>query len=182
LTASGEQPDVQRTARLELVPGSPELLRAELRGRDALAAVLGADVPASWPPELYDADAIGWMLARLEQDAAYLQWGFRYFVLRDDARRVAVGAGGYKGPPGDAREVEIGYSVLPEFRRRGFAREASAALVEHAFASGRVDRVIAETLPELTPSIGVLESLGFTLVSDGSEPGVIRFALARGAP
>ena len=42
-----------------------------------------------------------------------------------------------------------------------------------------VQRVIAETLPELTPSIGVLGKCGFRFIGDGAEPGVIRFELTR---
>ena len=41
--------------------------------------------------------------------------------------------------------------------------------------------MIAETLPELTPSIGVLRKGGFALIGEGSEPGVIRFELTRAA-
>ncbi|HCU11539.1 MAG TPA: hypothetical protein DGB72_05365 [Gemmatimonadetes bacterium] len=40
---------------------------------------------------------------------------------------------------------------------------------------------IAETLPELEGSIGVLRKCGFTLIDGGSEPGVIRFELDRAA-
>lgn len=36
-------------------------------------------------------------------------------------------------------------------------------------------RVIAETLPELLPSIGVLEKTGFEQIDGGSEPGVLRY-------
>jgi RimJ/RimL family protein N-acetyltransferase len=42
-----------------------------------------------------------------------------------------------------------------------------------------VRRVIAETLPELAGSIGVLRRCGFRLLGEGSEPGVIRFELRR---
>jgi RimJ/RimL family protein N-acetyltransferase len=47
--------------------------------------------------------------------------------------------------------------------------------VEQAFMAPGVTCVIAETLPGLVPSIGVLEKLGFSLIGDGSEPGVIRY-------
>ena len=40
-------------------------------------------------------------------------------------------------------------------------------------------RIIAETLLDLTPSIGVLEKTGFALVGEGSEDGVIRFQRKR---
>jgi RimJ/RimL family protein N-acetyltransferase len=52
-------------------------------------------------------------------------------------------------------------------------------LIGRAFAFPDVRRVIAETLPELTPSIGVLRKCGFRFIGEGSEPGVIRFAITR---
>lgn len=54
-------------------------------------------------------------------------------------------------------------------------------LFARAFSSPTVRRVIAETLPELEGSIGVLRKYGFTLIDGGSEPGVIRFELDRAA-
>jgi RimJ/RimL family protein N-acetyltransferase len=48
-----------------------------------------------------------------------------------------------------------------------------------AFALPAVRRVIAETLPELAPSIGVMRKCGFRLIGEGSRPGVIRFELLR---
>jgi RimJ/RimL family protein N-acetyltransferase len=102
-----------------------------------------------------------------------------YVVLPGEAREL-IGVAGYKGPPGDDGAVEVGYGILGEHRRRGYASEATAALVARAFDDPRVTRVIAETLPELAPSIGVLHKLGFTLEEGaGSEPGVIRFTLPR---
>src|SRR4051812_27747007 len=47
-----------RSARLLLVPAREEDLVAELAGHDALARSLGVSVPAEWPPEFYDDDAI----------------------------------------------------------------------------------------------------------------------------
>jgi [ribosomal protein S5]-alanine N-acetyltransferase len=44
-----------------------------------------------------------------------------------------------------------------------------------------VTRVLAETLPELAGSTGVLRKRGFVFLGAGSEPGVIRFELTRSA-
>ena len=169
------------TQRLTLVPGTPELGRAELRSLAELAALLGARVPAGWPPELYDTAAIEYSVAQLEGDPEQAGWSFYYFILCDrrGAEPVLVGAGGYKGKPSAEGTVEIGYSIVAEYQRRGLATEAAAALVAHAFRDARVSRVIAETLPGLAPSIGVLRKNGFRLIGDGSEPGVIRFELTR---
>jgi RimJ/RimL family protein N-acetyltransferase len=100
--------------------------------------------------------------------------------LRAAANDTLIGAGGYKGPPADGC-VEIGYSIVPEYQRQGFASEAAGGLVAHAFSHQGVERVRGETLPDLVGSVGVLRKCGFTLVGDGSEPGVVRFELTRAA-
>jgi hypothetical protein len=53
---------VIHTARLDLIVAAEEQLRAELEGPSALAASLACDVPASWPPEFYDEDAVRYSL------------------------------------------------------------------------------------------------------------------------
>ena len=169
------------TARLELVAATPDLTRAALEGGVALAARLGAEVPPSWPPIYLDAPALEFMLARLEQGPVQTGWWF-YFALRVDSggRRLLIGGVGYKGPPSPDGTVEVGYGIVSEHQRRGYASEAVRGLIAHAFARADVRRVIAETLPELKPSIGVLRRCGFRLIGSGSEPGVIRFELTRG--
>ena len=68
--------------------------------------------------------------------------------------------------------------------RRGKATEYATATVggpdSTALPVGaRVTRAIAETLPELAPSIGVLRKCGFRQIDGGSEPGVVCFELTR---
>ena len=103
-------------------------------------------------------------------------WWLHYLVVTDAARPTLVGTAGYKGPPFEG-VVEIGYSIVPSWRRRGLATEACEALVEAAWRRG-ADAVLAHTLPELEPSIGVLRKLGFA-PSETPEPGVLAFVLRR---
>lgn len=174
---------ILRTERLEMVGCTPELLHADGEGNEQLAARLRTRVPTEWPPELYDDDARRWTLDRVESQPESEGW-WTYYLVRDPGTedgRELVGLAGYKGPPSDDGTVEVGYGVLPSHQRVGYATEATAALVRRAFSFPQVTRVIAETLPELAPSIGVLEKSGFTLLEgEGSEPGVIRFELRRG--
>ena len=79
----------------------------------------------------------------------------------------------------DDGTVEVGYGIVSDQHRRGYASEAARALVGHAFARPAVRRVIAETYPELIGSIGVLRRCGFRHIGEGSEPGVIRYELTR---
>jgi ribosomal-protein-alanine N-acetyltransferase len=172
-----------RTPRLRLVRSTPVHLRAELESTAALTDALGLSVAASWPPDpQYDADAIRWSLRWLEAHPNETQWGFYYIVETETAQ--VIGAGGYKGAPDDTGTVEIGYSIVPERRRRGFAREAVDGWVAHAFADARVRRVIAHTLTELAASIAVLRSAGFSFVgagTDSQEPAAVQYALTREA-
>ncbi len=169
------------TPRLELLPATPEMLRAALAGPEALRDTLRAEVPATWPPEYLDPPALEWVLARLAEHPHQAEW-WMYLVVRRGAggQRTLIGSAGYKGPPSSDGTVEVGYGIVSDHRRQGLASEATAALVERAFADARVQRVIAETLPELVGSIGVLHRCGFRQLGPGSEPGVIRFERRRG--
>jgi [ribosomal protein S5]-alanine N-acetyltransferase len=170
------------TERLELIPATVALARAALDGDVALAARLGVVVPATWPPEFLDPPALEFTLDRLTEGAHQAGWWLHFVVLARGAHgRTLIGSAGYKGPPSPDGTVEVGYGIVPDHQRQGYASETVRALLEHAFAVPAVHRVIAETFPELTPSIGVLRNCGFRLVGDGSEPGVIRFEITRAA-
>lgn len=172
------------TERLQLLPATVDALKAELESREGLARVLDVDVPESWPPELYDADATRWILNAMEAAGGIpTPWGMYYMTTgTNGARPALVGIVGYKGEPNEWGNVEIGYGVVPERRRAGFATEATRRLVERAFEDPRVQGVVAHTLPELLPSIGVLEKNGFRLTGEGNDPGeptAIRYELSR---
>jgi ribosomal-protein-alanine N-acetyltransferase len=179
---------VLRTTRLLLIPATPATLAAELASPAALGESLGVGVSESWPPELYDADAVRWTLRALEEGRCPPDWCLYYIGERAEVggagQATLIGVGGFKGGPTDEGVVEIGYGVVPESRRRGYAREAVDAFVGWAFADSRVSRVTAHTLPSLAPSIGVLTSAGFTYVgphADAGEPDAIQYELTRGA-
>jgi len=168
------------TKRLELVPATPASTRAALEGEPALAASLGVFVPATWPPEFLDPPSLEFTVRRLTEGPEQAGWWLHFVVLAHGvAARTLIGSAGYKGPPSPDGTVEVGYGIVSDHQRQGYASEAVRGLLAHAFAVPAVRRVIAETLPELTPSIGVLRKCGFLLVGQGSVPGVIRFELTR---
>jgi RimJ/RimL family protein N-acetyltransferase len=93
--------------------------------------------------------------------------------------------GGFKGAPDEAGSIELGYGILPEHQRHGYATEAVRGWIDFAFASPQVRTVVGQTLPRLTASIRVLEKAGFRYVGAGSDPSapagerVIRYELSR---
>jgi RimJ/RimL family protein N-acetyltransferase len=151
------------------------LIDAELESAAGLAELLDAVAPADWPPEHHDGETLRFWSDQLSRTGA-AGWWLHYLVLRDADLRTLVGTASYKGPPVD-RTVEIGYSIVPSWQRRGLATEASRALIEAAWRRG-AEVVVAHTLPHLTPSIRVLEKLGFA-ASESPEPGVLAFTLRR---
>jgi RimJ/RimL family protein N-acetyltransferase len=163
------------TRRLRLAPATDAMIAAELEGPDRLAEVLGAVVPPDWPPRHHDVDTLAFWRDALRQPCSDGWW--LHYVLRTEANRTTlVGSVGYKGPPSDG-VVEIGYSVVPSWQRRGLATEACRALIESAWRR-RAEVVVAHTLEGLEPSIGVLRKLGFAAV-DSQKHGELAFALRR---
>jgi [ribosomal protein S5]-alanine N-acetyltransferase len=165
------------TERLELVPATRETILAALDGNDALGVSLGVSVPPTWPPEFLDPASLEFILERVEAQSAW--WLYFVILPHDRAGRTLIGSAGYKGEPSDDGTVEVGYGIVRDQHRQGYASEAAGGLIRRAFAAAEVTRVVAETLPELAGSIGVLRKCGFRLTGDGSEPGVIRFELTR---
>jgi RimJ/RimL family protein N-acetyltransferase len=166
------------TPRLALIAATPEMVKAEIHDRALLSSLLEAEVPANWPPEFNDLQTMSFTLRQLEGRPEQIGWWMWYFIKRAEGETksasILIGNGGFKGQLDSQGCVEVGYAVLPEFQRQGYGSEALAALVKWAFTQG-AQSVIAETLPELVASIGLLEKNGFVFVGEGSEEGVIRY-------
>ncbi len=162
--------------RLTLVAATVALLEADLSGQ--LADSIGARVPDNWPPDLYERAAMKFALALL-QDPVERGWSFWFLLTKPPGPVEVIGICGFKGRPDESGSVEIAYSILSQYRNRGYASEAVSRLVLWAFSHQHVKAVAAETLPHLSQSIRVLEKNGFIYTGPGSEHGVVRYAVQR---
>ena len=173
------------TRRLELIPMTPEFLRASIDGRVRDAGeLLGASLPSEWP----DAKPVLELrLRQLEAEPALQPWLLRAIVLRGDRRMV--GHIGFHAAPGaeyleewSRGGVEYGFTVFPSHRRRGYAREASLALMQWAVNFHAVPSFVLTISPANLPSRALAASLGFTRVGshmddiDGVEDVFVRDA------
>jgi len=166
------------TDRLHLTACTPSIVEADIEGsRATLGELLGARVPEAWPPPLWNEAALRHLLAWMASDPAAAGWGGWYVVRRDGP--LLVGAVGLKGRPREGT-VEIGYTLVPEAQGHGYATEAARALIDWAFAHAEVRRVCAQTLPDHTPSLRVMERLGFSYSGPGSEGDTVCYHLRRG--
>jgi [ribosomal protein S5]-alanine N-acetyltransferase len=167
-----------QSGRLELISSSAEHIRIELKTPELLSKKLNAVVSDNWPSGEYDKDAMEFFLSRFESEGEAASGWYGWYAINIDSQageRALVGAGGYFGPPDESGIVEIGYSILPEWQRRGFASELVKILVTRASSIEKVTKIIAHTSADNLPSIKVLLSCGFTEV--GSEEGNLRFEL-----
>jgi RimJ/RimL family protein N-acetyltransferase len=100
------------------------------------------------------------MITLLDGRPENADWLMQAVAMED----AAVGNAGFKGAPRDG-QVELGYSIAPELRRRGHASAVVGMLLERAARDPRVDRVIARINPNNAASLGVIAKAGF--VRDG---------------
>ena len=158
-------------ARLELTP-LPAAAAASLPDdRSQAAALIGAGLPAAWPG-IDLLDVLPMQAAAAPEDEPFGVW----LIIERDTNTV-VGDIGFMGPP-DGGEVEIGFSVVPDRRRRGYATEACRSLVEWVFRATTVRDVVARSEPENEASARVLAASGFRRA--GADRGTLRWRRRRG--
>jgi ribosomal-protein-alanine N-acetyltransferase len=174
---AAQGPAELRTARLRLVAITPAMMAAETRADGSLAKLLKVRMTGEWPPEHWERHVFEIITEQLVEEPGTAGW-HRYVVLPDArgwgrASGTLIGCvGGFPRPEG---EVEIGYSTLPEFQRRGYGTEAAVALVEWLLAQEGVRSVSAQTYPRLPESIKVMERCGMSFAGPGDEDGAVKY-------
>lgn len=98
----------------------------------------------------------------------YERLGFGMYTMVRHGDGVLLGQCGLVKRADDA-DLELGYALHPDHYGHGYAREAAAATLEHVRALGHT-WIAAQVLPENTPSIRVLEALGFSRTGTAVDP------------
>lgn len=149
------------------------LLDALVAGdRAAVAKLAPYAIPVEFPRARHEridgkGDLVAFLRLRREQltrDPARYPWSLRAIVLRSERRMV--GFVNFHGAPGvndvgapDA--VELGWSVFPADRGKGYATETALALMDWAAEVHGILRFISATTPDNAASLRVHEKLGF---------------------
>ncbi|MGW4568738.1 GNAT family N-acetyltransferase [Streptomyces sp. NPDC004561] len=79
---------------------------------------------------------------------------------------AVVGDAGFHGPPDKAGMVEVGYTVVPGYRRQGYARAMLRALLVRAAAEPGVKTVRAVINSDNNASLATIAGFGFTRVGE----------------
>lgn len=166
------------TERLVLVPVTRASLLCQVgfgpEMRAELGEVLRADVPAEWPPENWEPHVLDYLLGLIAESPETEVW-CRYLLLRGGEARTLIGTFGAGLPKAEGGECEIGYGLLPQWQRQGFAAEAVQAMLPWLEGQKPIREFVAQTFPHLYGSIRVLEKCGFAFAGEGFEPEAVLY-------
>jgi len=116
--------------------------------------------------------------------------GYGFWALEERASGEFLGWIHYRPRPTDPTdEPELGYRLVRSAWGKGYATEASQAVIDHGFRELGVRRVVAETMAVHQPSRRVMEKVGMRLVREfhadwpvripGDEHGDVEYAITR---
>lgn len=90
---------------------------------------------------------------------SYEEYGFGFYVIRLQSSGKAIGTAGLIDREG-IEGVEIGYGLLPAYRGKGYAFEATEAVFNYAKHELKIEKIVAIVAPKNIKSILLLERLG----------------------
>jgi RimJ/RimL family protein N-acetyltransferase len=157
---------------------TPRLLLRLMRG-EAMAACLSGDLTrledllqvAVSPALLGNITGFRFGQDQLAADPLYLPWAARAIILPEEKRMIGHVRFHSRPDPeylhAYARNaVEFGYSIFPDFRRRGYASEAANAMMGWAQTGFGIRHFIVSISPENLPSLKLSQSLGFAKIGE----------------
>jgi len=116
--------------------------------------------------------------------------GFGFAAVVNRATGECIGMAGLKPtcdvPLRQPEAIEIGWRVLPEHWRNGYASEAAATLIAFGFRELDLLEIVSFAVQHNEPSIAVMRRLGMSRIADGdfdhpsvdaSHPELRRFVL-----
>jgi ribosomal-protein-alanine N-acetyltransferase len=152
---------VLRTARLELVPITLELVEAVMLGRREDAEALAqARMPERWPNRELIEQAFALSLDGIRAEPSARLWGARVMIAGAGGDRRVIGSVVFRGEPDEGGVAEIAYGVEHKSQGQGYATEAVGGSVAWALAQPRVRAVQAATFAWHRASVRVLEKVG----------------------
>ena len=128
---------------------------------------------------------LDWNIAGEHQQASlgHPPYGERAIMRKSDGRMVGIcGFVPSFGPfrrlidgsddfPANSPEIGLFYAIASEYRRQGYATEAARALVQFAFETLNVNRIVATTESDNEASMAVMRRLGFTIRRNSQQAG-----------
>lgn len=146
------------TDRLILMPVTLEIIRLLLNGNIEEIEKLGVKTGGKWP----ETDIFHILpIVNKELEKYKYPTGFEFWMIIKKENMTIIGDIGFHGQPDDDGEVEIGYGLIEDERRKGYTFEALQAMINWAKKQDNVKSIIADCLIENVSSACILGKVGF---------------------
>lgn len=149
------------TERLILIPYTIDICRNILNSDYKDLEVLNLKKGKSWP----DADVLDTLprlinnLNKVEYPTGYESW----MIIKKDTSEI-IGDLGFKGFDIEEKNLDLGYGIIKEERRKGYAVEAVNELIKWAFSNKKIKEITANCSTENMSSINLLNKFNFRQV------------------
>jgi [ribosomal protein S5]-alanine N-acetyltransferase len=154
------------TERLILIPYTIQICKNVIDGDFSDIVKMGFKKGKSWP----DNDVLETLpkiinnLSKVEAPTGFESW----MIIKSDMLEV-IGDLGFKGFNDAEGSIDLGYGIIKEERRKGYANEAVAKLIIWAFSNERVKEITAKCLIDNVISINILKKFNFNEIKKDSE-------------
>lgn len=106
----------------------------------------------------------------IAMDPEQLPWLYRAIVMKEENTMIGHISFHHKAPDPDLFEyssyaTELGYTIEPQYRKNGFAKESAIAMLNWAKAQN-VHTFILTISPDNTPSVRLAQSMGFIKIAE----------------
>lgn len=154
------------TDRLILLPFTKKICEETLNNSFQELGIIGITPSYGWP----DADTLDTLPRILNNlNKVIAPSGFEsWMVIHKDTNSV-IGDIGFKGLPNESGEIDLGYGIITNERRKGYAKEAAFGIIDWAFKQSPVKAITANCSKENSGSQRVLRSLKFETVEEDAE-------------
>ena len=146
------------TQKLILIPFTIQICNHIIDGDFSDLYKMGLKKGKSWP----DNDVIETLpkiinnLSKVEAPTGFESW----MIVKNDTSEI-IGDVGFKGYNYQEENIDIGYGIIQEERRNGYADEAASALIKWAFSNENIKEITARCLIENVSSIQLLKKMKF---------------------
>ena len=150
--------DKLTTERLILIPYTIQICKNLINDDFSDLIKMGLKKGISWP----DNDIIETLpkiinnLSQVESPTGFESW----MIIKNDTSEI-IGDIGFKGFNYAEKNIDMGYGIIKEERRKGYAEEAAIELIKWAFSKEIVNEITARCLIENMSSINLLKKLNF---------------------
>lgn len=158
--------DCLKTERLILIPFTIQICNNILKGDFSELFKMGLKKGQSWPDQdvMETVPKILNNLSQVESPTGFESW----MIIKSDTSEI-IGDLGFKGFNHEKENVDIGYGIIEEERRKGYAEEAVTELIKWTLSKEIVKEITACCLIDNVSSMNLLEKLNFVALKNDNE-------------